>query len=131
MLTALASKISHMERKIDVLVEAMKKSPISGPADVEAAVKEEIFTPSGINITRLPSRDAYSYGLQLLDIFFTKEELASSLLFKSKKSSKKGLDPEKVAKLISYIEKRYDSWDLKVFIAKANQKCRDSAVKLL
>ncbi len=34
---------------------------------------------NGMNITRLPTRDAYSYGLQLIDLLFTKEELGSSL----------------------------------------------------
>lgn len=48
----------------------------------------------GVNVMRLPSRDAYSLALQLLDILFTKEELGSSLLFKSKKSNKPGLDRE-------------------------------------
>lgn len=38
------------------------------------------------HLMQIPSRDAYSFGLQLLDIFFTKDELSSSLLFKSKKS---------------------------------------------
>ena len=37
---------------------------------------------NGVNVMRIPSRDAYSFGLQLLNILFTKEELAVSLLFK-------------------------------------------------
>ena len=40
---------------------------------------------NGVNVMRIPSRDAYSFGLQLLNILFTKEELAVSLLCKSKK----------------------------------------------
>ena len=49
---------------------------------------------NGINILRLSARDAYAFGQQLLDILFTKEELSGSLLFKSKKSTKPGLDRE-------------------------------------
>ena len=42
----------------------------------------------------------FHYGLQLMDILFTKEELSGSLLFKSKRSGKPGLDLERVAKLL-------------------------------
>ena len=55
---------------------------------------------NGINLLRLSARDAYAFGLQLLDILFTKEELSGSLLFKSKKSSKPGLDRECVDQLL-------------------------------
>ena len=40
---------------------------------------------NGVNIMRIPARDAYAYGLHLMDIHFCKEEPAMSLLFKSKK----------------------------------------------
>ncbi len=49
---------------------------------------------------RLSARDAYGFGLQLLDILFTKEELAGSLLFSSKKSTKPGLPKDRVEKLL-------------------------------
>ena len=41
---------------------------------------------------RVNARDAYAFALQILDMFFTKQELAVSLLFKSKKSEKPGLE---------------------------------------
>lgn len=50
-------------------------------------VKKEIEVVNGVDILKIPSRDAYSYALQLMDILFSKEELASSLIFKSKKST--------------------------------------------
>ena len=77
---------------------------------------------------RIHARDAYSFGLQLMDILFTKEELASSLLFKSKKSEKSGLNQERVSKLLMIMDKKYkkDDWDIKTLTSKANQKCRDS-----
>ena len=41
----------------------------------------------------------YQYGLSLFDFFFTKEELGSSLVYKSKKSTKPGVERAKVEKL--------------------------------
>ena len=76
---------------------------------------------------RIPSRDAYSFGLQLLNILFTKKELAVSLLFKSKKSEKPGLEQGRV-EMLRLIEKRFgNDWDLRTLSQKVNQKCRDSS----
>ena len=81
---------------------------------------------NGVNGMRLPSRDCYSFGLQLLDILFTNEELATSLLFQSKKSKRAGLDKERVETMLQLIEKRYGSeWDLRVLTQKVNQKYRN------
>ena len=75
---------------------------------------------------RIPSRDAYAFALQLMDVLFTKEELASSLIFQSKKSDKPALHPQRVQQLLNFVDNRYaDNWDLKTLTAKANQKCRD------
>ena len=40
---------------------------------------------NGVNILRLSARDVYAYGLQLIDILFTKEEQSQSLSFCIKK----------------------------------------------
>ena len=40
------------------------------------------------------------FGLQLLDMLFTRAELSSSLLFKSTKSERGVLDPTKVSRII-------------------------------
>ena len=83
---------------------------------------------NGVNVMRIPSRDAYSFGLQLLNILFTKEELAVSLLFKSKKSEKPALEQGRVEKMLKLIEKRFgNDWDLRTLSQKVNQKCRDSS----
>lgn len=112
-----------MEGTLEKIVELIKSRPPAG----NVSVKEEgngSLVVEGVHVMRLPSRDAYSFGLQLLDIFFTK---ATSLLFKSKKSDKPELNQEKVQQLLSCIEKRYGrNWDIKTFTTKANQKCRDS-----
>ena len=94
---------------------------------VRVKTEDEECTHNGVNLLRIPTRDAYLYGLQLMDTLFTKEELLGSLLFKSKKSEKLELDSEQVAKLLSYIDKHYgDEWDIKTFRDKASQKCRDA-----
>jgi len=59
--------------------------------DVDAFLYSTYLQVSGTNLLRLPARDVYSYALSLVDIIFTKEELSSSLLFKSAKSEKPGL----------------------------------------
>ena len=56
-----------------------------------------------MNLLRMHSRDAYAYCLPLMDSLFTKEELAQSLLFKSKKSDKPGLDSARVEKMLGEI----------------------------
>lgn len=50
----------------------------------------------GINLLRIPSRDAGAYGRALLDILFSKAEQRSHVLFKSSKSNKPPLDHVKV-----------------------------------
>lgn len=86
---------------------------------------------NGVNIAQLPASSPYAYGLLLLDILFTKEELGCSLMYQRPgRSNKKGLDEKRVAQLVSLIQKRYKSneYDMKVLVAKINQKCRDSNV---
>ena len=55
---------------------------------------------NGIDVMLLPAKSPYIFGLMLLDLFFTKEELARSLLFSTNKSERLALDQTKVAKVI-------------------------------
>lgn len=64
------------------------------------------YYAGGVNILRLSARDVYAFGLQLIDILFTKEEQSRSLLFSSKKSSKSGLERERVDQLLG----KCNSW---------------------
>lgn len=65
-----------------------------------------------------------------MDIMFTKPELATSLIFKSKKSEKPPLDKIQVERMLQYMGKQYvRNWDMKTFTLKANQKCRVSCTK--
>ena len=78
-------------------------------------------------IQRISATNVYAFALQLMDLLFTTEEMACSLLFKSKKSSKPGLSKQRVEQLLKLVEKRFgEKWNIKIFTAKANQKCRDS-----
>lgn len=52
---------------------------------------------NGIDVISMPTRDAYSFALELLDMFFTPEELARSLVYKSKRSDKDALNKDKVS----------------------------------
>ena len=118
----LAKKVEKMERGVVQILNELKKMGSSGSP---SEVKSESEIINGINVLRIPSRDAYSYGLHLMEVLFTKEEMATSLLFASKKSEKQPLDRERVEKMLSLIEQRYGKteWDLKTLTAKANQKC--------
>jgi hypothetical protein len=105
------------------LMQAVKSVP-HDEGSIRSATKPSGMLINGVNIMQIPSRDAYSFGLQIMDVLFSKEELGSSLLFQSKKSSKPGLDAEKVAQLLKCVQKRYkdSEWDMKTLTSKANQK---------
>ena len=42
------------------------------------------------------AKDPYAYGRNLFDVLFTKKEQKEGILFETKKSSKKALDPQRV-----------------------------------
>lgn len=79
-----AKRVEKLERMIGKM-ERMKAVAKEGPCHDNVKEEAADHVVNGRNIMRIHSRDAYSYGLQLMDMMFTKEELASSLLFKSKK----------------------------------------------
>ena len=49
-----------------------------------------------MDVRHLPAKDVYAYALTLLDVMFTKDELARSLIHPSPKSSKPGLPGDRV-----------------------------------
>ena len=51
----------------------------------------------------VPTRDAYSFGLELLSALFTREEMSNSLVTASTKSEKQALDKVKVNCLLKII----------------------------
>ena len=117
-----------MEKSVAEMLSSLSKTSAFISPDVKQEASEMCI--NGINVMRIPSRDAYAFALQFIDVLFTKEELALYLLFKSKKSSKPGLDSVRVQQLLSFIDNQYgaDKWDMKTLTAKVNQKCRDSGV---
>eukprot|EP00731_Ephydatia_muelleri_P033685 Em0035g22a len=80
-----------------------------------------------VDLTAINADTPYSAALSLLDMMLTQEELRKSLLMKSKKSSRPGLPEDRVRKMIDCLKKTFgaNSFDIKVFKRKCNQKCRD------
>ena len=121
----LANRVEKLEKAINKLVEQRTSFKPSVKEEERVEEEEESILKA---VRRSHARDAYSYGLQIMDVLFTKEELCKLLLFDSKKSIKPGLDKKKVEEMLGEIDRKFgDKWDIKIFTAKANQKCRDSS----
>ena len=82
---------------------------------------------NGVDVANLPvTKDAYAYGLILLDIFSPRKNLAAHLCI-SPQEVTTTLDPNRVKKLLQVIQKRYkpNEHEMKTPVFKMNQKCRD------
>ena len=120
----LGVRMKSMEKTLKELKKLFHTSP-------PTAIKEEanVGVKDALTVARISARDPYAYALQAMDILFTKEELASSLLFSSKKSTKPELDKKRVETMLTHIDRRFGKdWDIKILTSKANQKCRDSKI---
>ena len=131
---SLATRMDNMETALKTMssnFEIMSNQILkSQGSDIQVQDLTKDNEIDGINVMTVPSRDAYSFGLQLMDMMFTKDELEKSLLFPSAKSDKPALDKKKVQRIIALVNKRYgDKWNIKTLTAKANQKCRDAKDK--
>ncbi|KAL5460141.1 hypothetical protein EMCRGX_G033568 [Ephydatia muelleri] len=60
----------------------------------------------GVDVHLLPANNIYLFGLVLLDLYFTKEELSQNLIFPSTKIKKPMLDQEKVGTIIGHPKSR-------------------------
>ena len=49
--------------------------------DVLSILVYKVLFPLEMALSRIKSKDAYAYGLTLIETLFTREELATSLLF--------------------------------------------------
>ena len=80
---------------------------------------------NNINLLTLVSKDAISYGRQLLDVLFTKQEQSESLVYvaHAHKTSKSILDREKVDLLLG----KYYSW----YIQRLTINCTCITLQLL
>ena len=105
----MASQIDHIEEMLVNLTRQREKRARE-PKEVTEVI-------NGVDVSRIRTKDEYSYGLKLMDILFTKTELSESLLFESKKSEKKALDKDRVSLLFNIMDKRYGkhNWDINTF----------------
>ncbi|KAL5493681.1 hypothetical protein EMCRGX_G014891 [Ephydatia muelleri] len=87
-------------------------------------LSEELLDQNRVDVNLLPANNIYLFGLVLLDLYFTKEELSQSLIFPSTKSKKPMLDQEKVGTIIELMKQRFpdEKFDSKKFQEKANQR---------
>lgn len=83
LLKSLLRKVARIEQKLDKLIE-----------EKEDKENEVLVLPNSIDLKRVYGSNPYTYGLNLMDALFDKEELSKCLLFASKKSksAKPGLD---------------------------------------
>lgn len=105
----MAGKIDKLEQRIKDMMEMMNNGEQSSKAIVK---QEEILSFNGkpVNVDRIPAGNEYVYGLRLMDVLFSKEEMARSLLFESKRNcNKPALDKERVNLMLNLIDKRYVS----------------------
>ena len=63
----------------------------------------------------MPSKNPYKFGLTLLVMFISMEELSMSLLFSSSKSDRASLDQAKVSRIIGEIELLLEMDQMKTF----------------
>ena len=141
-LDAMSAVQTTLFNKMEEILNILKSKPPFSPAAESIPIAEpqssatnllpqtgsnEVIV-NGTNVLIMPSKNPYTFGLTLLDMFFSREELSMSLLFSSSKSDRASLDQAKVSRIIEIMNKRYQpgDWDMKTFVAKANQKCRDS-----
>lgn len=116
-------------KKLTKVEQCMVRGPSNSDSTAQASstsTTEDII--NRVDISTLPAKNAYAYALILLDCFFTKDELRTSLMFKSARSSKDTLYQKRANHLLSLVQKRYQpkEYDMKKLISKINHKCCDS-----
>ena len=127
LLVNIAQRVERIEKMVEKLGHRLKEKS-GGNSRHSSKEDDQGVIINGIDVLRIPAKDEYAYGLRLMEVLFTKEEMSESLLFESKKSDRKGLDQERVSQLFSLVDKRYgkNTLNIKKFKDKANQKCRDT-----
>lgn len=88
-------KIDKLEQRIKEMMEMIKNLQDNREHSSKAIIKEEILSFNGkpVNTNRIPAS-------RLMDVLFSKEEMACFLLFESKrKCDKPGLDKEQEVSL--------------------------------
>ena len=141
--------MEHVQQNVAHILQLLQNptSNISLPGTSPAVLNRHII--NGCNVMTMYTRDRYSFGLDLMDMLFTTEELSGSLVYQPKpsQSSRKRLDKVRASNLVAYIfttavycihvvsilvdqmmdliRERFPILYKIKLIAKFNQKCRD------
>ena len=81
---------------VSKILQLLQNPPGNNPSAPAVPSRHMI---NGQNVMTMCTRDGYSFGLNLMDMLFTPEELSGYLVYqpKSTKSSKNGLDRVRVS----------------------------------
>ena len=75
-------KLEDIVNKMNENIKDIQQTLGNGGEGKKVKAAEEEDTIKGVNVSQLPCRNVYTYGLKLIDMLFTKEELKNSLLYK-------------------------------------------------
>lgn len=91
-------RLDAIEKSVADILQMLKAMQDAGSSQHVSDVPARHMI-GGRNVMHVATRDGYSFRLDLLDMMFTPEELSGSLVYQPNpgKSSKKGLDKEKVS----------------------------------
>ena len=89
-------EVKGIKSQIEEIAKILKSGNSSATSEVAPAVDPK-YIINDINVLEMNTRDCYQYGLDLMSMLFTREEMGKSLLYKSKRSSKPALDKTKVS----------------------------------
>ena len=96
-LAELEAKQDSIKESVDKILQLLSSNQHPNTAN---APPEDLV--NSIDVIHMPTRDVYYFGLELLDMLFTPEELGQCLVYKSKRSwcNKDGLHKNRVSLLI-------------------------------
>ena len=102
-LESILEEVKTIKDEIKSINMKLERLLITNEVDAEVT-KEQIV--KRVDIMLIPTHNAYTFGLQLLDKFFTKDELGSCIAFQGTRSKKTLLNQEKLCQLIELIMQR-------------------------
>lgn len=72
-------KVDRCEKMLKYLIDTLNEGSTMMKSEQH---EDSEYIINGKNVMRIPVSGPYSFGFQLLDMLFTKEELGKSLLYK-------------------------------------------------
>ena len=141
---------NELKGNVSKILQLLQNSSSSSSSQGTTETVPSRHLVKGRNVMAMATscRDGYSFGLDLLDMMFTPEELSGSLVYEPKptKSKKKGLDKVKVICTFSFllfqcmycgiiqvehlmelVQEKFPETNFKTLVLKLNQKCRDKS----